>query len=125
MLFSGEFRIVPFSEEMLRFSVLYLLIIGIGKAVVTNLGFVMGWRGGTFFPAIFCSVAIGGALAQMLPGDPRITIAIVLTTSLMMILRNAPLVIILLMLLISVQLLPIVIAISVIIAWIQKNTREL
>ena len=125
MLFSGEFRIVPFSEEMLRFSVLYLLIIGIGKAVVTNLGFVMGWRGGTIFPAIFCSVAIGGALAQMLPGDPRITIAIVLTTSLMMILRNAPLVIILLMLLISVQLLPIVIAISVIIAWIQKNTREI
>lgn len=124
MLFSGEFRIVPFSEEMLHFSILYLLIIGIGKAVVTNLGFVMGWRGGTIFPAIFCSVAIGGALAQVLPGDPRIAIAIVLTTSLMMILRNAPLVIILLLLLISIQLAPVVIAVSLVIGWIQKKQKN-
>lgn len=121
MLFSGEFRIVSFSEKMLGISVVFLLVMGIGKAIVTNLGFVMGWRGGTIFPAIFCSVAIGGALAQLLPGDPRITIVIVLTTSLMVILKNAPITIILLVLLISIQLAPIVIAISVIMAWLQKK----
>lgn len=121
MLFSGEFRIVPFSDKMLQFSVLYLLIIGVGKAIITNLGFVMGWRGGTIFPAIFCSVAVGGALAQMLPGDPRIAISIVLTTSLMVILKNAPLVIILLSLLNSIQLAPIVIAVSLVMALVQKR----
>ena len=58
-----------------------------------------------------------------LSGDPRIAIAIVLTTSLMMILRNAPLVIILLLLLISIQLAPVVIAVSLVIGWIQRKQK--
>ena len=59
-----------------------------------------------------------------LSGAPRIAIAIALTTSLMMILRNAPLVIILLILLISIQLAPMVIAVSLVIGWIQKKQKN-
>ena len=59
-----------------------------------------------------------------LSGAPRIAIAIALTTSLMMILRNAPLVIILWLLLISIQLAPMVIAVSLVIGWIQKKQKN-
>lgn len=121
LLFSGEFRIVAFSDQMLGLSFGYLLLLGLAKAVITNLGFVMGWRGGTIFPAIFCSVAIGGGLAQLLPGDPRITVTLVLTTSLMLILRNAPIVIVLLLLLISVQLAPIVIGVALLMAYLEQK----
>lgn len=32
------------------------------QCLLTNFGFGLGWRGGTIFPAIFCSVALGMCL---------------------------------------------------------------
>ncbi|KRL90497.1 chloride channel protein [Lactobacillus kalixensis] len=125
MLFSGEFGIVPFSEKALSLSVASLLIIGIGKAIISNLGFVMGWRGGTIFPAIFCSVAIGAACAAVLPGDPRINVIVVMTAALMMILENAPLVIILLLLLVAIELAPVIIGVSLLVLVLLKLSRKL
>lgn len=127
MLFSGEFRIVLFSNKALSLSVVFLLIMGLGKAIISNLGFVMGWRGGTIFPAIFCSVAIGAACASVLPGDPRVNVVVVLTAALMMILENAPLVIILLLLLVAVELAPVVITVSLLMMIMIKlvNKRKL
>lgn len=120
-LFSGEFRIVPFSQTIYDASLLSLVVIAFVKAITTNLGFVMGWRGGTIFPAIFCSIAIGGFIARLLPGDPRITVAVVLTASLMMILRNLSITVILILLLISIYLTPVVLLVALLIAVLQKK----
>lgn len=121
ILFSGEFRIVPFSHEALTLSVPLLLSIAFVKAVVTNLGFSMGWRGGTIFPAIFSSLAIGCACALVLPGDVRVNAVIVLAASLTVILGKPLLTSILLILLVPIELTPVIITVSIATNWLVKK----
>lgn len=121
ILFSGEFRIVPFSHEALTLSVPLLLSIAFVKAVVTNLGFAMGWRGGTIFPAIFSSLAIGCACALVLPGDVRVNAVIVLAASLTVILGKPLLTSILLILLVPIELTPVIITVSIATNWLVKK----
>lgn len=118
ILFSGEFRIVPFTHEALTMTVPCLLMVAVVKAVITNLGFVMGWRGGTIFPAIFSSLAIGVACALLLPGDVRVNAIIVLTTSLTVILRKPLLVSVLLILLVPIELTPVIIITALLVNWL-------
>lgn len=67
LLFSGEHYLFTFTKSGLDQSFIYLLLIGLGKTVLTNLLFAFGWRGGKIFPAIFASAAIGLSLAVVLP----------------------------------------------------------
>ena len=108
ILFSGEFRIVPFTHEALKLTVPFLIMVAVIKAIITNLSFAMGWRGGTIFPAIFSSLAIGVACALLLPGDVRINAVIVLTTSLTVILGKPLLASLLIILLVPVELTPVI-----------------
>lgn len=118
ILFSGEFRIVPFTHEALTMTVPFLLMVAVAKAVITNLGFVMGWRGGTIFPAIFSSLTMGVAGALVLPGDVRVNAIIVLTASLTVILRKPLLVSVLLILLVPVELTPVIIIVALFTNWL-------
>lgn len=111
ILFSGEFRIVPFTHEAFKLSISFLLMVALVKSIMTNLGFAMGWRGGTIFPAIFASVAVGVACAMVLPGDMHVNAAVVLAASLTVILEKPLLTIILLALLVAIELAPIVVVI--------------
>ncbi|WP_297953906.1 chloride channel protein [uncultured Lactobacillus sp.] len=124
ILFSGEFRIVAFTKQAFELPAGLLIIIAIVKAIMTNLGFVMGWRGGTIFPAIFSSLAIGVACAKFLPGNPRINAVIALTASLTMILGKPLLTIILLGLLVSIELTPVLIITSLLVNFLQKKYFE-
>lgn len=120
IMFSGEFRIVPFSNEALNLSVAFLILLALLKAVLTNLGFVMGWRGGTIFPAIFSSVAVGVACAMLLPGNLRVNAIVVVTASLTRILGKPILVIVLLFFLVAVELSPVIIVIALLVSGLLK-----
>lgn len=127
-LFSGEFQIVPFSEEALKMSVPFLLMVAFVKSTITNLGFTMGWRGGTIFPAIFASLALGAACALLLPGDVRVNAIIVLSASLTVILERPVLTIIIILLLVPIELAPVVIlacfAVSFILKCVHTKKQE-
>ena len=120
VMFSGEFRIVPFSNEALKLSVAFLILLALLKTVLTNLGFVMGWRGGTIFPAIFSSVAVGVACAMLLPGNLRVNAIVVVTASLTRILGKPILVIVLLFFLVAVELSPVIIVIALLVSGLLK-----
>lgn len=128
VLFSGEFQIVPFSEEALKMSIPFLLMVAFGKSIITNLGFSMGWRGGTIFPAIFASLALGSACALLLPGDLRVNAIIVLSASLTIILERPVLTIIIILLLVPIELAPVVIpacfAVNFILKHVQTKKQE-
>lgn len=120
ILFSGEFRIVPFTHEAFNQSITFLLVVALVKAVMSNLGFVMGWRGGTIFPAIFSSVAVGTACAMMLPGDVRVNAIVVIAASLTFILEKPLLTIVLLILLVPIELAPVIILVCFLVGRIIK-----
>lgn len=103
ILFSGEFSIVPFAHHSLAMSPLFLITFAIIKTVVTNFGFSLGWRGGTIFPAIFSSLAIGAALAQLFPWMPRLTACIVVATAITVILERPLISALILILLLPIQ----------------------
>ncbi|MBB1124272.1 chloride channel protein [Limosilactobacillus albertensis] len=125
ILFSGEFRIVPFTHEAFSLSISFLLIIAVVKAIMTNLGFAMGWRGGTIFPAIFASVPVGVACAMALPGDMHINAVVVLATSLTVILEKPILTIIVLVLLIAIELAPVVVVICFLTGFLIKKIPQI
>lgn len=103
ILFSGEFSIVPFAHHSLAMSPLFLIAFAVIKTVVTNAGFALGWRGGTIFPAIFSSLAIGAALAQCFPWMPRLTASLVVATAITVILERPLISAVILVLLLPVQ----------------------
>lgn len=111
-LLSGEFFIQTFAHHALSYSPIFLLVAAFTKAILTNVGFALGWRGGTIFPAIFCSVAAGAALSQCFPWMPRLTVTIVVTVSITVILNQAWLTAILLWFLLPVQLAPLVLILA-------------
>lgn len=102
-LFSGEFSIIPFAHSSLQLAPAFLFVLAILKATITNLGFSLGWRGGTIFPAIFSSLAIGAWLAHFIPWMPRLTVSLVVASSLTVILEKPVLTAVLLWLLLPIQ----------------------
>ncbi|MGM9907580.1 chloride channel protein [Limosilactobacillus sp.] len=103
VLFSGEFSIVPFAHRSLALSPLFLILLAVIKTVVTNAGFALGWRGGTIFPAIFSSLAVGAALAQAFPWMPRLTASLVVAAAITVILEKPLISAIILILLLPIQ----------------------
>lgn len=88
ILFSGEFRIVPFAHQAFNLAPGYLISLACLKLIITNVGFSLGWRGGTIFPAIFSSLAIGAALAQCFPWMPQLTACLVVAVAVTVILEK-------------------------------------
>lgn len=103
ILFSGEFSIIPFAHRSLTLSPLFLILLAVIKAIVTNVGFSLGWRGGTIFPAIFSSLATGAALAQTFPWMPQLTACLVVATAITVILEKPLISAIILILLLPIQ----------------------
>lgn len=105
-IFSGERQLLPFSKEALQLSLLSLLLLGIGKAFLTNFCFSFGWRGGKIFPAIFSSAAIGFAFVQLFPYTPGLTVGIIVGSSVTIILGQPYVSAALLLLLFPIQFFP-------------------
>lgn len=103
VLFSGEFSIIPFAHRSLALSPLFLILLAVIKTLVTNVGFSLGWRGGTIFPAIFSSLATGAALAQAFPWMPQLTACLVVATAITVILEKPLISAIILILLLPIQ----------------------
>ncbi|WP_283583689.1 voltage-gated chloride channel family protein [Limosilactobacillus difficilis] len=110
ILFSGEFTIQPFAKHAYYLAPLFLIALGLMKALISNFGFALGWRGGTIFPAIFSSLAMGAALAQFLGVMPQLTVTIFLAAAITTIIRRPLLTVILLALLCPLQFLLFIIA---------------
>lgn len=125
ILFSGEFSIVPFAHHSLTMSPVYLILLAVIKTVVTNAGFALGWRGGTIFPAIFSSLAIGAALAQALPWMPRLTACVVVATSITVILENPLISAIILILLLPIQFSIFIILVCYLTSYLTKHYQFL
>lgn len=102
-LFSGEFTIVPLAHSALSMAPWFLLALALIKTLVTNVGFCLGWRGGTIFPSIFCSLASGAVLAQFLPWMPLLTVSLVVASAITVILDRPILTAVLICLLLPVQ----------------------
>lgn len=119
-LFSGEHELKTFSLEAASYSIVTVLLIGIGKIVLTNICFACGWRGGKIFPAIFASVAIGFALTNMFPYTPGLVIAVVVTTCCTVILGQPIVTAMLLIFLFPLQFAPFIIVVAFVVQRFRK-----
>ena len=119
-LFSGEFHIVQFSKIALSYSPLFLLLIALIKTFSTHAGFAMGWRGGKIFPAIFASVAVGAAVAHILPIQPSITVSLAVVASVTVILEKPLLTAFLLIFLLPIALAPLIFITAYLVIFIHK-----
>lgn len=121
VLFSGEFSIVPFAHSSLKMAPVFLITLALIKTLVTNVGFALGWRGGTIFPAIFSSLAIGATLAQFLPWMPKLTATIVVATAITVILEKPLISAAVLILLLPVQFSVFILLVCFLTNWILKK----
>lgn len=124
ILFSGEFSIQGVARRCLTMSPWFLLMFALIKATVTNVDFSLGWRGGTIFPAIFSSLAIGALTAHYLSWMPRLTVTITVTTAITIILERPLLTAILMWLLLPIQFAPIVLCIAYLINYLNRKLHH-
>lgn len=120
-LYSGEFSIVPFAHQSLQMTPLFLISFAFIKAIITNVGFALGWRGGTIFPAIFSTLAIGACLAHFLPWMPRLTASLVVATGITVILERPLLTAIILWLLLPIQFAFFILLVCLLVNWLLKR----
>lgn len=66
-LFSGEAEMAELIAAPEAYSASLLFITAAVKIVLIHLCLKFGWRGGNFFPAIFCGVCVGYACAAVFP----------------------------------------------------------
>ena len=97
-MFSGEESIREVSGNIGEFAPWVLIISGLVKLIITNVCIKSGWKGGHFFPVIFCGVSIGFGLA-LLTGLDTAFCAAVITASLLGVTIKKPLAVTLLLLL--------------------------
>lgn len=124
VLFSGEFSIQSFAHHCLQMSPAFLLAFAFVKAFVTNIGFSLGWRGGTIFPAIFSSLAIGAVAAHYLVWMPQLTVTIAVTVAITVIIERPLLTAVLLWLLLPLQFAPIILGIAYGTHYLQTKLRR-
>lgn len=108
-LFSGEHELFPLSEHYVTASVAGLLILAIGKTLLTHICFAGGWRGGKIFPAILASAAIGFAFVKIFPYTEGMIVGVMVAASITVILQNPVVTATLLILLLPIQFAPFII----------------
>lgn len=121
VLFSGEFSIQHFAQHSLTMAPLFLISFAVVKAFVTNVGFCLGWRGGTIFPAIFSSLAMGAFAAHYLGWMPQLTMTIVVTVAITVIIERPLLTAVMLWLLLPVQFAPIILIMAYLTNYLKKK----
>ena len=97
-MFSGEESITVVKESFAEFAPWILIVSGVLKLVLTNICIKSGWKGGHFFPVIFCGVSIGYGVA-MLGGLDTAFCAAVVTAGLLGVTMKKPLAVTMLLLL--------------------------
>lgn len=98
VLFSGEESITEIQSTYMEFAPWLLIAVGVVKLLMTNVCIQSGWKGGHFFPVIFCGISIGYGVA-MLSGLDLAFCAGVITAGLLGATMKKPLAVTLLLLL--------------------------
>ena len=97
-MFSGEHQIHTLTETYLDFAPWVLILTGGAKLLLTNVCIQSGWRGGHFFPVIFCGISIGYGVAMLSGLNIAFCLGVV-TASLLGVIMRKPLAVTLLLLL--------------------------
>lgn len=105
-MFSGEGQISELAKCYLTYAPWMLILIGVAKLFLTNFCIQSGWKGGNFFPMIFCGVAIGYGFSMLLGTTPAMTIATITAALLAVTMRQPIAVSILLLLCFPVRVIP-------------------
>jgi len=87
-LFSGEHTLLSFTRQAETMNCFILLLIGFGKVAITIICLACNWRGGTIFPMIFSSIAVGLAFANLLPYSPGLLVAVFTASACAVILKQ-------------------------------------
>ncbi|MGM0168960.1 hypothetical protein IGI39_003277 [Enterococcus sp. AZ135] len=87
-LFSGEHTLLSFTRQAETMNFFILLLIGFGKVAITVICLACNWRGGTIFPMIFASIAVGLAFANLLPYSPGLLVAVFTASACAVILKQ-------------------------------------
>lgn len=105
-MFFGEHSLGVLAEEYASYAPWFLILTGVVKLLVTCDCIHSGWRGGHFFPVIFCGVSIGFGVAMICGMDPGFCVAVV-TAALMGATMKQPLAVtVLLMLCFDIRIIP-------------------
>lgn len=70
VLFSGEEQTAELIHNAAEIGVVMLIVLAVGKLLVTCLILAAGWKGGYLFPILFVGVALGLAANQLFPSIP-------------------------------------------------------
>lgn len=106
-MFAGETQMGELIESYQSFAPGLLLLTAFVKIFMINLCAGTGWRGGNIFPIIFSGVALGYALALLLPFvDPAFCVAAVTAATTAAIMRKPLAVTVLLMLCFPIDAIP-------------------
>ncbi len=97
-MFSGQMEMKLLIETYAAYSPLLLIVIAVVKLIITNICIKSGWKGGHFFPVIFCGFLIGCAFSLLLDLNMGFTVAIVIA-SILGVLMKKPIAVALLLLL--------------------------
>lgn len=105
-VFGISWKAVNWTWQGLALGPVLLLFLAFGKAILTNLGFGLGWRN-----AIFCSVSLGIAFALVLPWSQNLLVAIITAASVSLIVGRPKLVAVLLIFLFTLRLAPVILVV--------------
>lgn len=106
VMFSGEDSINEINNGIGEFAPWILIISGLLKLVITNVCIKSGWKGGHFFPVIFCGVSIGFGVALLMGLDTAFCAAVITAALLGVTMRKPLAVTVLLLLCFDARILP-------------------
>lgn len=106
VMFSGEESISEVSKNIGEFAPWVLIFSGLLKLVLTNVCIKSGWKGGHFFPVIFCGVSIGFGVALLMGLDTAFCAAVITAALLGVTMRKPLAVTVLLLLCFDARILP-------------------
>ena len=87
-MFAGEHQAKLLMEAYLGIPAVVLIATAFAKAVVTPLCINLGWKGGHFFPLIFCGVSLGYGIAIATGADAVFCVAICTAAVMGAVMRN-------------------------------------
>lgn len=105
-MFSGESQIEELTKSYLSYAPWLLIVVGAVKLLLTNICIKSGWKGGHFFPVIFCGISIGYGVAMLTGINPAFCLGVVTAGLLGVIMRKPIAVSLLLMLCFPVRVIP-------------------
>ena len=105
-MFSGEHEIHTLMETYLDFAPWVLILTGTAKLLLTNVCIQSGWRGGHFFPVIFCGISIGYGVAMLSGLNIAFCLGVVTASLLGVIMRKPQAVTLLLLLCFPARVIP-------------------